>query len=254
MHKTVHEMSTRTLLRKTAGWVTCFFAAVIFLAPPGLCAVSDYAGLYSGTFSGGDSGIWISIIQSGGSAAFISWSYSLHQTDGTDGLSINDSGDISGWTENGAYLDIDVDSSSGTVTGTWAGGGNNGSLQGSQCDATALSALAGTYTGSISGDASGSFSVTAASSGYVSGSITVEGDTIPVEGGFDCDGNIILDASGEAGIKGTVFSNGSISGSWYSYDGYTGSFSGSSSGGGTSVDGDGGSGSGGPCFIQMIAD
>ncbi len=253
MRSVTTEVSTRMPSTKAVRWLVVF-AAILFFATSAPCAISDYAGTYSGSYIGDDTGLWIALVQSDGDVAFISWSNSAYETDGTDSLTINDSGYISGGTDNGGYVEITVDPS-GTVSGTWTGGGGNGTLSGDKCDNATMSSLAGTYTGSISGDASGSFSFTLYSSGHVTGSVIAEGDTTSIKGGVDDAGNIILDASGEAAIKGTASSNGSISGHWYSYDGAEGTFSGSKTSGDTSGSDDGSSSSSsGPCFIQMIAD
>lgn len=250
MKRTADGLSTRKTLLKAIRWTTVLMV-LLFSAAPALCAVSDYAGTYNGTFAGDDTGIWIALISSNGDVAFITWSNWWGMVDGTDNATINDSGNSSGTTEEGTFFSITV-TLAGSVSGTWSEGLNDGTISGDKCDAATMSELAGTYSGSVYGDASGTFSFSVNSSGYVSGSVTVEGDKNSIEGGFDCDGNIILRAD-DASIKGTILSSGSISGNWYSDDGYSGGFSGSKTGDSTGDDG-GGSSSSGPCFIQMIAE
>ena len=253
MKRDTHASSVSVLKMKKATIFLSAFLAIISLALSAPCAISDYAGTYSGTFSGGDAGIWMALVEANGNVNFICWSNSLYEPDGSESMSVDESGNISGTTDNGSFFYATIDPS-GDVSGTWSGGGNNGTLTGDKCNATILSDLSGTYEGSVSGDASGSFSIVLNSIGHVTGNASVEGDKYSIEGGFDDQGNIILDIGGDAGLKGTVFLSGSVNGNWYHYYEYaSGTFSGSKTSDSTDSGGDGDGGGGGGCFIELLS-
>jgi hypothetical protein len=253
------EDRNRHHLLKSFTWVVVL-AVILFTAVPALCGGSNYAGTYSGTFTGGDSGLWIALIESSGDVLFISWSTVYEIVDGALNETISASGEISAVTQNGADLDITVDLD-GTVAGTWTGSGLNGTFTGDKCDASLLTQLAGVYTGSISGGATGTFSLTVDSDGRVNGTITTADGSQSVVGGLDDDSNLILAADNGTGILGSISADGTLNGNWVDpSDGSTGGFVGSSedSGGGDSGgdggddDDGGGSDSDSFCFIRTM--
>lgn len=215
-----------------------------------LGAVSDYYGTYAGTFSGDDSGYWVAVI-SADSKAFLSYSTVYGAGDG---------GDIYYWAESGstgefysysviqgAWIDpIYVDSTDGSVSGQWSNytDGESGTFSGSK---VTESSYAGSYSGSIAGDATGSWQMTVGSDGYITGSVTADGDTASFEGGVHPEGYFAAVGTIDY-VDFAVFgliSGSSVSGGWISDDGGEGTIS---SGGASG----GGGGGGGGCFISVI--
>ncbi len=243
--KTIYSASSiRRFGKKTAGIIFMILLISLFAASA-WSAVADYEGAYSGTFTGDDSGVWIAIINSSGTVRFLTWSTNNSEVDGGE-ISIDGSGNISGYTEVNYSIITASINSSGVVSGTWYYSyNNNGSLSGQK--ESQVSQYSGTYSGNFSGDDSGTWSVTVDSSGYVSGIIHTSDGDISLEGGGNSGGKFIAYADIGVGIYGTI-SNGNVSGVWSNpYYGESGTFSGSKEGG--DGDGDGGGG----CFIATSA-
>ena len=209
-------------------------------------AVADYEGAYSGAFSGDDNGIWIAIINSSGTVRFLTWSDVYDVVDGGE-ISIDGSGNIFGYTEvNYSRITASINSS-GVVSGTWYyDSDNTGTLFGQK--ESQVSQYSGTYSGNFSGDDSGTWSVTADSSGYISGIIHTSDGDVSMEGGVNSEGKFIAYDDIGAGIYGTI-SYGYVSGVWSNpYYGESGTFSGS-----ISIEGVGGDSGAGGCFITTTA-
>lgn len=234
------------------------FVSAVFLlglVSAAWCAEGDYDGTYAGTFSGDDSGYWVGIINTGSDSLYLSYSTDTGNGDGgyVSWFAGGESGTVGnyyGWSEiYDSYIDAYIDSSDGSVTGDWSNSssGDSGTFTGDEV--TSIS-YAGSYSGSFSGDDSGDWSMTIASNGYITGTISPDsGGTYSYEGGCHPDGYIIVvgdDGSGTAFAMFGQISGSSISGEWISEDGYSGTVSSSGGGGG----GDGG---GGGCFIMSLA-
>jgi hypothetical protein len=222
--------------------------AVVFLAglvSAAWCAEVDYDGTYAGTYSGDDSGYWVGIIDSGGDSLYLSYSTVDDEGDGGYVYYDGESGTVGSfhsWSEmNGSYASADIDSSGGSVSGTWSNSyaSTSGTITGSEVVSISH---AGSYSGTFAGDDSGTWSMTIASNGYITGTISPEsGGSYTFEGGCHPDGYIV--AVGDSG--GTAFavfgriSGSSVTGGWESEDGYSGTIS------------SGGSSDGG-CFIMSL--
>jgi hypothetical protein len=235
------------------------FVAVLFLlgsVSTVWCAEGDYDGTYAGSFSGDDSGYWVGIIDTGSDSLYLSYSTASGEGDGgyvswRGSAESGTVGNYYGWSViNDSYVDAFVDSSDGSVSGSWSNSssGDSGTITGNEV--TSIS-YAGSYSGTFSGDDSGNWSMTIASNGYVTGTISpASGGTHSFEGGCHPDGYIIVVGEDSTGVDFAVFgrvSGSSVSGEWITDDGYSGDVV--SSGG--SNDGDGGGGGG--CFIMSLA-
>ncbi len=217
-------------------------------------APADYDGTYYGTFSGDDSGVWVAVVSYTGDTVFLSYSTGSGDGDGGYMSWVDESGSVGNYYTGSSaiqnsWVDAYIDSSDGSVSGNW---GNSYSSDSGTITGSAYSSCpyAGTYSGSFAGDDSGTWSMTIASDGYITGSISpASGGTYSFEGGCHPDGYVIVvgdDGDGtDFAMFGTI-SGSSISGEWASDDGYSGTVS---SGGG----GGGGDGGGGGCFIMSLA-
>ncbi|NNG00827.1 MAG: hypothetical protein HKM93_15680 [Desulfobacteraceae bacterium] len=227
-----------------------FAAFCISIAPSAWCAPSDYYGTYAGTFTGEDSGVWVAVISSSSSESlFLSYSTGHSTGDGGYLYFSTEYGTTGTYTStsvmNDSDVSADVDSSDGSVSGTWANYYESGTFTG---QAVTSVSQAGDYSGSFSGDESGTWSMTIASNGYVTGDMTVDGEAYPFEGGVHPDGRLIVvgvDGYGDDFVVYGLVSDSGISGSWSSESGDSGSVS---SGSGSS----GGGGGGGGCFLQQL--
>ncbi len=219
-------------------------------------AQTDYDGTYYGSYSGDDSGIWVAVVNSAGDTVFLSYSTVTGEGDGGFMTWWGESSGIGNYYTGstviqGSWADGYIDSSDGSVSGSWGNttSGDSGTLSGS---AYTSCPHAGTYSGSFSGDDSGTWSMTIASNGSITGTISPDsGGTHAFEGGCHPDGHMVVvgdDGSGTAFAMFGQISGSSVSGEWVSDDGYSGTVS--SSSGGSS--GGGGGGGGGGCFIMSL--
>lgn len=191
------------------------------------------AGAYLGTFSGGDSGGFIGIIDQYGTLAVTGY--------GQDGPftvngAVNASMNVTGTGHSIAYPSVTVQ-----VTGTFAVSGGVGRISGSWSDSEgncgtysvaqeqAPAQGPGSYSGTISGDASGTLSGSMASSGTMSVTANVSGVLISMTGGVSADGVVLMVGTSQGAtilVRGSMAGSGtSASGSWYSTDGDTGTWS-----------------------------
>ena len=225
-------------------------------------AQEDYDGFYAGTYSGDDNGAWMVGIDMNLGAFF--WCYSTDVNQG-DAKSPNYEGEAVpignysiGPTFNFAYqIDIEIDSSDGSVTGTWSDtdSADSGNLIGNKITSSAyVDQYVGTYRGTYVGDNSDDIIITIKSNGEINGditgSVTIDGDDYPFkevwlnpDGYFEGDGDGPNDE--EFGFWGKI--NGeNMSGWWYSVTDDSGTFT------ATISDNDGGGGGGG-CFIETLS-
>lgn len=201
--------------------------------------VSQYEGNYSGTFEGDDQwrdqGKWVSVIEPSGDVGIILWSDEYNVVDGGK-MSIDAAGHISGNTERGAEIDVNVDDD-GSVTGQWRHTSLDmeSDLAGEKNDDEAVAVYSGSYEGTFEDDAgmmSGAWSIDAESNGYISGTIKMPTGSIDLEGAVDSSGNLIAYAETGEGIKGEIDDNGQVNGFWSRRVGveneaqYSGTFSG----------------------------
>ena len=248
-------MNGKTINRVWAVFVFFFWAAfVIGLASPAWSDESDYHGTYAGRYEGPDYGYWVAVVApSSSDSVFLS--YSQRDSFG-DGGYLNYQGETAGVGNyysysviNNSTIEADV-TSSGSVSGYWSNSysSESGAFSG---NAITSSPQEGTYSGPLSGDATGTWSMTVGSDGYITGTINVEGTTSSFEGGAHPDGYMVAIGTDSYGYDFSVFgqiSGSSASGSWYSDSGETGTFA---TGSGSS---DGGGGGSGGCFISSLAE
>jgi len=222
-------------------------------AGPAFGAVSDYygtyAGTYSATYSGNDYGYWVAVI-SADSKAFLSYSTLLGSGDGGSIYYSGESGSTGEFYSTsviqGASIDPIYVTAGGSVSGQWNNSyyGESGTFTGSK---VTDSSYAGSYSGTLGGDATGTWQMTVESNGYITGTVTVEGGTASFEGGVHPEGYFAAIGTidyEDFAVFGTI-SGSSVSGGWVSDDGSEGTISTGSGGG------DGGGGGGG-CFIFSI--
>lgn len=138
--------------------------------------------------------------------------------------------------------------STGSASGTWSNLTQSGTFSG---NAITSSPQAGTYSGSIAGDATGTWSMTVGTDGYITGSITVGDETSFFKGGAHPEGYMVAIGTDSDDTDFSVFgqiSGSSASGSWTSESGAAGTFT--TTGGGS---GGGSGGSSGGCFVGLLA-
>jgi hypothetical protein len=229
------------------------------------CAQEDYDGFYSGTYSGDDNGVWMIGIDTNLGALFWCYSTDINQGDAKTPIYAGEAGSIGTYsiasTSLWAYqISIEIDSSDGSVTGTWSDtdSPDSGTLIGSKITSgDYVDQYVGTYKGKYIGDASDNIVIRINSNGEINGNITgtvtIDGDDyafnrvwLNPDGFFEGEGDGPNDE--EFGFWGEI--NGeNMSGWWYSATGDSGTFT-------ASIGGDdgngGGGGGGGGCFISAM--
>lgn len=176
----------------------------------------DYVGTYSGDYSGDDNGIWIANVSgTTGYIRFITWSNRYKTVDGGED-NVGDNGEIVLTTDDGTDVTGDIDGGTFNVTGTWVNAAKNGNLSGTQQDPSQLDNYDGNYSGEFCGDSDGTWDITVETTGYVWGYFYPDGGGSEfVEGGVNASGEFILYADSEdAGVRGTIQSDGDITGYW----------------------------------------
>lgn len=228
----------------------------------GRCAETYYYGNYAGTFTGGDDGVWVGVLSAHDLAhLFISYSTKYDYGDGGN-ISLTSEtaplGTFSGTSLKGNTVTVTVDSSDGSVTGSWSNPPLSGSLEG---DIVTSSPFAGEYTGEIKGDVTGTFAGTIDSTGTVTLTATVDGNDMEILGACHPDGWLMgYGPDPDNNIIGMVgkFSGSDIAGDWESETGDIGTFSGtrtvtsSDDDSTSSSDDGGGGGGGGGCFMKSL--
>ncbi len=231
------------------------------------CAQEDYNGFYSGTYSGDDNGAWMIGIDINQGTFFWCYSTDIDQGDAETPNYEGDAGTIGNYsiasTLNFAYqIDIAIDSSDGSVTGTWSDtdSADLGNLIGSKITSGAyVDQYIGTYKGTYIGDNSDDLVIRIKSNGEINGditgSVTMDGTDYPFnrvwlnpDGYFEGEGDGPNDE--EFAFWGNT--NGlAMSGWWYSVTDESGTFTAAVT---INVDNDGGGGGdgGGGCFISTM--
>lgn len=241
--------TAKNLFTKQACFLFIAVIITVMMAGPALGAESDYYGNYSGSFTGGDSGLWVAVLDS---SDMVFLSYSPVNGYDVGELSFNsENGSIGSFSSTSIMfytnIGVQIDSSDGSVIGTFSNpsSGDFGDLSGSQLTA---SALAGSYSGSIAGDASGTWSMTIASNGSLSGTVSADGSTDSFKGAAHPQSYFA--AFGPDFVFFGQISGGSVSGEWIAEEDAEGTLTGSSGGGGGGGDDGGG---GGGCFLMSLA-
>ena len=214
-----------------------FFA----MASNSWCAQEDYDGLYAGTYSGDDNGVWMIGIDMNLGSFFWSYSTDTNQGDASSFNYLGEIGTIGRYTLPSTFLnawqiDVEIDSSDGSVTGTWSDTDSDDSgilIATKIISSDYVDQYAGTYKGTYIGDNSGDLVVKIKSNGElygeITGSVTIDGDDYPFnqeawlhpDGYFEGEGDGPNDE--EFGFWGEI--NGvNMSGWWYSVTGESGTF------------------------------
>jgi hypothetical protein len=132
-------------------------------------SVSNYEGVYSGTYDGVDRGRWVLRCQANGYCQGGYWS-ELHEISEYFTGNVSSSGVVSIAWANGDYIYLEI-KSNGNVSGRT---GNNGvvynTISGTKNSPADMAKFSGVYEGSFSGDDSGTWRMVIDSIGYCTGS------------------------------------------------------------------------------------
>lgn len=242
----------RTVYHNVLGFFVIALVVLFTLSMQAWGGVEDYAGTYSGLFNGTDNGTWIARVESDGTCIGIAWS-NMYEAASYGSGTVNASGDGSWFISTGAYMEGHIDGS-GVFTGTWNNSytGDSGTLTGSKSDAAKIATYSGTYEGTFSGDDTGSWTITAESTGYCSGTgwSGIYNENIVGEGGINENGLFIILTDSGSSLTGTVDESYNVEGIWHiAATGDRGLIDGAKK---VSVDSGGGGGGGGGCFISTL--
>lgn len=120
---------------------------------------------------------WIAIIHSNGLVQALFWSTKYDTMDGAEGIYVDDSGYVYGYSaNNGSRVDMHFETS-GAAWGTWSNGIYSGTISGSKQTPAYVAAYAGSYTATLSGGTSGTLSFNIDYYGYLTGFGTAAGET-----------------------------------------------------------------------------
>jgi hypothetical protein len=182
--------------------------------------ISNYEGVYSGTYDGVDRGTWVLKCQANGCCQG-GYRSELHEISEYFTGNISSSGVVSiDWT-NGDYIYLEIESN-GNVSGTT---GNNGivytTIHGTRNSPADMAKFSGVYEGSFSGDDSGTWRMVIDSIGYCTGSYNsknygVVGVGIGV---IDASGVLLAVNDSFTVLYGTIDPNQfDVDADWYNYD------------------------------------
>jgi hypothetical protein len=243
--------------KKVSLSVVIMFALTVILSPA-WSAPSDYYGVYTGNYTGDDHGVWVAYFNSTG-VAWLSYSTDDGYGDGgygSFGVEGASSIDFSAWNMDGDTYGNGTIQSDGSVTGSWINywpvPDETGTFDGNMILSCSQQ---GDYSGTFSGDGSGTWKMSIQSNGHITGTITDSEGTYSYEGGINPDSGYFLvigtTMDGDFVVYGQINGSGDVSGGWHTADDtYDGSISGSADG---SSGGGSGSGGGGGCFLSMLA-
>ena len=258
-------MKTRlnTKLKELFGKKSIGILSVILLIGiigiPAWSVIDDYVGFYYGSFGGGNNGRWIARVESTGEVGMLIWSTDNDEMDADSVITVDgNNGNFNGITDDGTSITGDIDDVTSGVTGTWSNSGVTGTLSGTGFDPSSVSPYVGCYSGTFTGDDTGTWSIRVHSNASVTSTVSPDsGGNYAFGGGIDPAGRVFLmdQSSGDVGIFGQISGSGvtgvPVTGMWKDK-------SNSDEGPitGNSVDcpsgtGDGGGGGGG-CFISTM--
>jgi hypothetical protein len=220
---TIAEITSNSLV--TAGVAQEHFAESL---------LNSIAGVYNGSYSGDDSGQWQFTVAPDGSVH--GWGYSTLEDDEPfqlfGALTSNGSTDVEGNLGGGLMLSGQI--SGNSISGTWSGDGE-GAFQGSRTSAAATSLspdlmtqLAGSYTGTVSGDEIEPLTVEIDSNGSVVASIPGDGVVAwcVITSTTSTSASFVGSSDYSEVLHGTVGTDGALVGTWHSsFDGESGTFS-----------------------------
>jgi hypothetical protein len=240
-------MTKQEIFIRKVGFYICMMLVFAGIVPSAWCVTPewDYDGMYAGDYVGDDSGVWVALIDSTGTSAFLS--YSTVRREGEMGI-LQWQDDIE------ARIFETTTKINGTQIDFWIfhwqdfaveGGWDNttreekGTLSGGPINSTSYD---GTYSGTFAGDSSGKWAMTVHPDGHITGYMRSSAGTGNFEGVCHPEGYVFAfgmeGSGGEFAVFGTI-SGTSISGSWISESGDEGTFK---TGGGDS----------GGCFIGSL--
>ena len=247
---------------------TILYISLLFfvLTSNSWCAQADYDGFYYGTYSGDDNGAWMIGIDFNEGAFFWCYSTDINQGDARSPNYEGEAGTIGNYsiasTFNFAYqINIAIDSSDGSVTGTWSDtdSADSGTLIGTKIiSGDYIDQYVGNYKGKYIGDASDDIVIRIKSNGDINGditgSVTIDGDDyafdriwLNPDGYFEGEGDGPND---EEFVFWGKIDGENMSGWWYSVTDDSGTFTATISG--DDDGGGGGGGGGGGCFIEAL--
>ena len=246
--------------------IILYISLLLFvLASNSWCAQEDYNGLYYGTYSGDDNGAWMIGVDINLGTLFWCYSTDINQGDTETPNYEGEAGTIGTYSIVSTYLwgyqiTIEIDSSDGSVTGTWSDtdSADSGTLIGTKIiSGDYVDQYVGTYKGKYVGDASDDIVIMVRSNGDINGditgSVTIDGDDYPFDrvwlnpdGYFEGVGDGPNDE--EFGFWGKIKGK-NMSGWWYSVSDASGTFTATIS---DDDGGGGGGGGGGGCFIEAL--
>ena len=183
----------RTSRFSTIG-VALLFTLMICTSAHG--AIADYVGIYSGTYSGEDQGVWIFIAEPSGKVDTFCWSTDSDAVE-SGAVTLDVDGNISGSNDWETWIEATV-SDTGQVTGTLTGSQINATIDGDL--QPQASQYEGTYTGILSGDDNGTWEIKIEPTGRLTVSMDASQSetTVYLMGAINEQGEMI--ASGQAGL------------------------------------------------------
>jgi hypothetical protein len=210
--------------------VACLVWVVISGQVPVDAAVQDYAGIYSGTYSGDDTGTWSVICATDGEVLTFSWSNAAGQPDVGLGT-VSAAGHITvttegeEWTSINAYVQPDD-----TVSGTWYNPyeGVGGSLSGRKSLPQELGLFSGSYAGTFAGDDTGTWTAVIDSDGVFTGTgwSNENTDNFEFVGFVNHSGELFAVAESDAIVRAMINLAGILQGTWHDPEGEGGTISG----------------------------
>lgn len=242
--------------------------AIGVLFSPSWGAQSDYYGVYTGSYTGDDHGIWVSYFNSGGMAWF---SFSTDDQFGDGGYGAfgvegEDFIHFDTWNMDNDTSGEGILGTDGSVSGNWTNFFVSPVETGTYTGHKILScAQAGEYAGTFAGDQTGTWTMTIGDDGHITGTMVDSTGGNAIEGGINPDLGYYLvigsTSDGDFIVYGEIDNNGAVSGAWRTEGGYYGgTISGSADSitdsGSTNTDSgstnSGGGGGGGGCFISAV--
>ena len=186
-------------------------------------AGSPYVGVYSGTFSGADNGIFAVYVGDDGACIMMGFS-SIYLEAGYSGFSVNQSGGFS-FTTGGATFNGTI--SGGSVSGsiiTQSGG--SATLSGNKRPSAGIQrANAGFYEGNVAGMATGPLKVILAADGWMAFYVETSGQTDGATGTINVAGQLSATSINSTTVSGSLNSSTFVvSGNWQN-GGNSGTFS-----------------------------
>lgn len=195
--------------------ITLVFATGWITANPINSYAADAEGLYAGNFSGEQSGNWFLLIDDSKKGQIYFWN-TVDQL--VDAGKINFTDKVK-FTFNCTYNlsgtgSIDPD---GKISGIWHLGAMGGKLNGARQDLKKIKSLAGNYSGNFKGAEAGDLSLTIATNGAITGTVSWEKTGLIEEGNgvINDNGKFIFHTRDDTSIFGTIKSSGEVDGTWY---------------------------------------